>query len=83
MRVSRTFSIIALGALLFLAACGGTNQPPDDSGPYLLSQKLMASDGAVDDHFGFVESIAVQGDQLIVGAHNRNGRTGRAYVYEL
>lgn len=84
MRVSRSVSIIALGALLFLAACGGgTNEPPDGDGPYVRTQKLTASDAATQDFFGYLRSVAVDGNRILVGAHNKDDRTGAAYVYEL
>ena len=32
-----------------------------------MQQKLVADDGAIDDHFG--GSVAIFGDTLVVGAH--------------
>jgi len=42
-------------------------------------QKLTVSDAAADDHFGF--SVAVSGDTLVVGANQKDGFTGSAYVF--
>lgn len=88
MSVPRSVSILgsslALLALLFLAACGGgTNEPPPGDGPYVRTQKLTASDAAAYDHFGYLRSVAVDGNRIVVGAHNKDARTGAAYVYEL
>ena len=41
---------------------------------------LTASDAASGDHFGL--SVAIQGDTAIVGAPDKNGSTGAAYVFE-
>jgi hypothetical protein len=46
-------------------------------------QKLIASDGAAGDHFGY--SIAISGDKFVVGAHRddigTNSDQGSAYVF--
>ena len=34
---------------------------------WIMQQKLVADDGAIDDHFG--GSVAIFGDTLVVGAH--------------
>jgi len=47
-------------------------------------QKLTASDGADDDHFGF--SVAISGDTVVVGARYKDGagtNRGAAYVFSL
>jgi hypothetical protein len=45
------------------------------------TNRLTASDGAVNDGFGF--AIAISGDTLVSGAFNKNGgMPGVAYVYE-
>ena len=41
--------------------------------------KLIVSDGAKDDRFGY--SVAVGGDTVVVGAQGHNGNTGAAYVF--
>ena len=56
-----------------------------DSGSDVWSQraKLTASDGANGDNFGY--SVAIDGDTVMVGAHNHNGgngnNSGAAYVF--
>ena len=56
-----------------------------DSGSDVWSQraKLTASDGANGDNFGY--SVAIDGDTVMVGAHNHNGgngnHSGAAYVF--
>ena len=41
--------------------------------------KLIASDGAANDEFGY--SVAVDGDTIVVGAHGDENKTGAAYVF--
>lgn len=41
--------------------------------------KLLASDGAADDYFGF--SVSLSGDRALVGAHGDNNDRGAAYVF--
>ena len=46
------------------------------------AQKLLASDGAADDAFGY--SVAVDGDTAVIGAvqdDDNGGNSGSAYVY--
>jgi hypothetical protein len=43
--------------------------------------KLTADDNASQDHYGF--SVAVGGDLIVVGADNKGGETGAAYVYSI
>ena len=52
------------------------------AGPLTEDAKLTASDGAINDKFGF--SVAVSGDTVVVGARDDNAplsRTGSAYVF--
>lgn len=45
--------------------------------------KLVASDGEIDDYFGY--SVAVSGDMTVIGAygdHDYGDRTGTAYIYD-
>jgi len=42
-------------------------------------QKLTASDGAADDHFG--TSVSISGDTVVVGAHWDDSKKGSAYVF--
>jgi MYXO-CTERM domain-containing protein len=42
-------------------------------------QKLLASDGAADDNFGY--SVAVSGDTAVVGAISKASGQGAAYVF--
>jgi hypothetical protein len=41
--------------------------------------KLMASDGASGDDFGW--AVSISGDTVVVGAYNKNNMTGAAYVF--
>jgi len=43
------------------------------------SQKLMASDGAANDEFGY--SVSLYGDFALIGASEKNQSTGAAYVF--
>ena len=55
----------------------------DANGSWGSEQKLMASDGAIYDHFG--KSVSISGDELVVGAplDDDNGfASGSVYVYE-
>ena len=52
------------------------------SGVWSQAAKLTASDGAADDEFGY--SVAVDGDTIVVGAHQNDADTndeGAAYVF--
>ncbi len=42
-------------------------------------QKLIAGDGAVGDYFG--GSVSIDGNYLVVGADNKDGATGSAYIF--
>ncbi|MDO8672411.1 MAG: FG-GAP repeat protein [Dehalococcoidia bacterium] len=44
-----------------------------------LMKKLLASDGAASDNFGW--SVAIDGDTIVVGAHGKSGGQGAAYVF--
>jgi uncharacterized repeat protein (TIGR01451 family) len=64
-------------AYVFVKPAGGW------SGGLTENAKLIASDGALDDQFGF--SVAVNGDTIVVGAHfddiGANVSQGSAYVF--
>ena len=53
----------------------------DDSFQWQLEGTLIADDGASNDLFGV--SLAVDSDQLLVGAEGCNGSIGAAYIFEL
>ena len=42
--------------------------------------KLLASDGAAGDRFGW--SVSINGDYALVGAHNSDGYQGSAYIFK-
>jgi len=42
-------------------------------------QELTASDGVANDHFGF--SVSVSGNTMVIGAYEKNGYQGAAYVF--
>ena len=46
---------------------------------WTFQQKLIAADGAMNDQFG--NSVAIDGDTIIVGAFEKNGSKGAAYIY--
>ncbi|MCP4592564.1 MAG: hypothetical protein GY842_17670 [bacterium] len=61
---------------------GTPGDPNDDTWPEVL--KLTAHDAAPDDWFGY--SVAVHGDQVVIGARNQDTAAldaGAAYLYEL
>ena len=47
--------------------------------PWSWSAKLTASDAAVNDEFGI--AVAVDGDTIVVGAHQNDSNKGAAYVF--
>ena len=49
------------------------------SGVWSQEAKLIASDGAANDEFGI--SVAVDGDTILVGAHQNDSNKGAAYVF--
>ncbi len=51
------------------------------SNNWVESQKLLASDGAANDFFGF--SVSLSGDRALIGAYGDTGRLGSAYVFDL
>jgi phage-related protein len=56
-----------------------------ENGVWQETQKLTASDGAVNDNFGF--SVAMSDERIVVGAYRDNDdnvlNSGSAYVYDL
>ena len=44
-------------------------------------QKLVASDGATSDYFGYSVSLSSDGNTALVGARNKSSGTGAAYVF--
>lgn len=44
-------------------------------------QRIIASDGLLDDHFGGAVSISQHGNYVCVGAHKRGSDRGRVYVF--
>ena len=49
------------------------------SGGFVETQKLTASDGSAFDNFGY--SVAISGSTIVVGAISANSRHGAAYVF--
>ena len=49
------------------------------SGVWSQEAKLIASDGAANDEFGI--SVAVDGDTILVGAHQNDSNKGAAYIF--
>jgi hypothetical protein len=57
---------------------------PGGPGSWVQEQKLLASDGAVGDHFG--ASVSVSGDVAVVGAwanDDQGDGSGSAYVFDM
>ncbi|MDQ2645956.1 MAG: FG-GAP repeat protein, partial [Myxococcota bacterium] len=50
-----------------------------ENGAWIEEQKLVASDGASGDNFGW--SVALSDDQALVGAYGASGYRGAAYVF--
>jgi uncharacterized protein (TIGR03437 family) len=50
-------------------------------GVWAQQQELTASDGAANDQFGV--SVSVSGNTTVIGASNKNGGAGAAYVFAL
>ncbi len=48
-------------------------------GSWSQQAKLIASDGAENDHFGF--SVSIDGDTVVIGAEGDDGGRGSAYVF--
>jgi len=61
-------------AYIFRSSDGGATWPP------IQTQKLTASDGAVNDFFGI--SSAISGDVALAGAYNVNSGQGAAYIFK-
>ena len=59
-------------AYVFSRNQGGTNN-------WGLVKKVVASDGAANDFFG--HSVAINGNNIAVGAYQRNGKIGAVYLY--
>lgn len=54
------------------------------NGSYAQSQKLLASDGAAQDYFGFSVSVSSDGTTIVVGAYqddDKGENSGSAYVF--
>ncbi len=80
-RLTRRISVSLAAALIFLT-CGSLTPARGQCSPNELS-KLIASDAALADNFGF--SVALSGDTAVVGApyddHAGGGDAGSAYVF--
>ena len=50
------------------------------AGAWEETQKLNASDGSVDDNFGF--SLTFAGESLAISTYQQNNRTGAVYIYD-
>ncbi len=60
-------------AYIFRRNEGGVNQ-------WGMLQKILASDGAAYDSFGF--AVSVSGDRALIGAYGDESETGSAYIFE-
>jgi len=59
--------------------CGSAYVFVRSEGTWTQQQKLLASDGAAFDYFG--NTVSLDGDTALIGAHGDNGYTGSAYVF--
>ena len=50
------------------------------NGSYLQAQKLIASDGASNDYFGWTVAVSGDGSTVVVGAHEDDSK-GSAYIF--
>jgi len=85
------FSVSIDGDVMVVGARGDDDNGDDSGSAYVFrydgcdwieEAKLLASDGADDDHFG--QSVSIDGDAIVVGAyrHDDNGSwSGSAYVF--
>lgn len=72
---------LVLGALEYHIGPGSAYIFTRSSGTWTQKAKLLASDGQNWDGFG--NAVAINGNTIVVGAVNRNGNTGAAYIYSL
>jgi hypothetical protein len=73
----RTFTVAAIVSLCFTGTGLG-----ERGGAFSVEEKLLASDGAADDNFGY--SVSISGDYALIGAFfdDDNGQySGSAYIY--
>ena len=59
--------------------CGSAYVFVRTEGTWTQQQKLLASDGAAFDYFG--NTVSLDGDTALIGAHGDNGYIGSAYVF--
>ncbi|MBS0191686.1 MAG: hypothetical protein U0573_11535 [Phycisphaerales bacterium] len=62
-----------------LTDCGGAYIYTRSAGVWTQIMRIGASDAAANDYFGF--SVAISGNNIVVGAYNKNSGTGAAYVF--
>ena len=60
--------------------CGTASAFKYNGSAWVLQKKLIASDAAKDDAFGY--SVAISGSRAIVGAYRQGGGWGAAYVFK-
>ena len=51
-------------------------------GVYTQTSKLVASDGAANDNFGYSVSISSDGNIALISAHRNSGGNGSAYIFK-
>jgi hypothetical protein len=84
------FSVAISGDIAVIGAIRNDDNDPNSGSAYIFrfdglnwveEQKLLASDGATEDHFG--NSVAISGDTAVVGAylHDSPSNSGAAYVF--
>jgi hypothetical protein len=62
-----------------LSTAGSVYIFKNDAGTWAQVQKIVASDRAAGDCFG--QSVSISGSQIVVGAVNKDGGAGSAYVF--
>ena len=79
MKITTSIPWLLLIAAIAMSACGDNDYDYEWPPPGMTVQKLVASDGVPDDHFG--GSVAIAGDTVMIGAEVRNWFVGAVYVF--
>lgn len=86
--ISEDGSTIIAGALRSIGNVSGSGSvyifTKQANGTYIQTQKLVASDGAVDDYFGRSATVSSDGSTIVVGAYRDDDKgldSGSAYVF--
>lgn len=83
--LKNTFKIFTYSCIFYLCACGSQDVITfvEDTSPIRETHKLIASDGQVDDFFGY--AVATENDHLLIGAPVKkinDKETGAVYIFK-